>query len=479
MYIRNKQGNNIAMFLLLFVQYTHLCTFTANTALHGQYERVPISTTFARKKITFLLYIAGRNNLFPFIAPNIEQLKNLGTNDNVTLLVYLNTWHNGALMTQRFIVYKHKLVQVGNDSQEDSGDPATLIKAGTWAFTNFPADTTMLCLWNHGSGPVDPHSYNRMPNTAGMYKYNTETNLIELDRTITFLRYIELYGTDRGICYDDATKRYINHHEVGKALRTISDISLQGKPIDIFCCDACLMASIELAYALKPYKENPVAHFMISSQEVVLAAGYEYQKMLSPALSKLVATKDLARHIVQSFAESYRHITQDYTQSAIDLTKIDTVYEAIDIVAQLLLEGIATQEQNSVYRFIKKSGSKETCTHFQEPTYKDLHHLFSNMIHNLTMITLKNPESTQLFRSRLSQALTFACHTITDAVLANVVGKNISRAHGISIYLPLDERVHSSYTQTDFARSSSWLNFIKTYTQHRTIDEATNLATPL
>jgi len=49
---------------------------------------------------------------------------------------------------------------------------------------------------------------------------------------------------------------------------------------------------------------------------------------------------------------------------------------------------------------------------------------------------------------------------IQKTVIANSVGHARSHAHGISIYFPITQ-LEQSYTQTPFARSSSWLQFLQ------------------
>ena len=45
---------------------------------------------------------------------------------------------------------------------------------------------------------------------------------------------------------------------------------LGGKKVDIIAFDACLMADIEIAYALQPY-----ANYQVSSQQMVPGPGYQ------------------------------------------------------------------------------------------------------------------------------------------------------------------------------------------------------------
>jgi hypothetical protein len=427
------------------------------------YEKVSTSTAFAHKPTTVLLYIAGRNDLDRFVRYNLSQLESIGTNNNITFLVDLHTIQNHRRVSQRFIVYKNRLVQVGQDNELDSGNPETLISACAWAFTHFPADVKVLVLWNHGTGALEP-SYRVAINPAELYVFNPTTSMIELNRTIGFMQYLEICNTSelRGICFDNATKHYLTNHDVGQALRTVRDTYLNGQPLDIVSCDACLMAGIEPAYSLKLHGQNAVAKYLVSSQEVVLATGYPYTSIFSATASNPQTAEQLARHFVTKFAQSYTQVTQDYTQSAVDLNQLDPVYDMLDTIANLLIRGMTHEAHGSVRSYLTHCSSKELCTYFEEPSYKDLYHLLTNMIRFIERITLTDSTATRELRSQLTTALIAACALLKKAIIASASGKNLAEASGLSIYLPT-QAMHSSYQTTDFGSKSNWTKMLHTY----------------
>lgn len=459
----------ISFFACLYI--TTGCT-EANI-LKQSHEQVPVHTSFPQKEVTVLLYGSARNDLLPFIDRNLSQLMQLGSNNQITFLVHLDIFGPGRKkLTQRFIIQKNRMVQVGDDMFMDSGDPATLIDACRWAFTQFPSNMKMLILWNHGTGDLEP-MHGRAINPSALFNYNPATKLIELNRSITFLDYINLYTIQqspalRGICFDEATGHFLTNRQVGVALTTVRNNYLQGKPLDILCCDACLMQGIGFAFSLKPYKATPVARFLVGSQEVVLATGYAYNHMFSRISQQSVPAEDFAKHVVQTFAATYSRITGDWTQSAIWLEAIDTLYENVDMVAQILTEALQKQSHHSVQKFIHKSSAKGLCTSFEEPSYKDLFHLCKNMIENINMITLTNQAETDYLKQQLLGMLTTTCTTIKQVIIANIAGTNLKHASGISIYVPdKDKRIDPSFASTDFAQNTSWLEMITLYMQAR------------
>jgi hypothetical protein len=391
----------------------------------------------------------------------------VGSNDNITFLVHLDVFGQGRKkLTQRYIVMKNHMVQVGTDMSMDSGDAATLLDACTWAFGKFPSEKTMLILWNHGTGDLEP-SLGRAINSIELFKYNPDTTLIELNRSISFFDYLNehyIRTSHRGICFDEATGHYLTNQQVGATLRTICNTYLNGNPLDLLLCDACLMQGIGVAYSLKPYGQQPVARYMVGSQEVVLATGYNYSQMFENiAANPNISNAEFAANVVQVFANTYQKITNDYTQSAINLEAIDPLYESVNRLAQLLMAGMQSETNRSVHKFIQKSAANENCTHFEEPTYKDMDHLFSNMLGNVATITLNNGSDVSL-KNSLLQELNNARSLISQIVTTSNVGKNLQNARGISIYLP-SRRIDASYPNTDFARNNSWLQMLTMYIQ--------------
>ena len=433
--------------------------------LRQQYQHVPANTLFAKKRCTVLLYGAARNDLLPFIDRNLMQLMQLGTNDEVTFLVHLDIFGAGRRkLTQRFIIYKNQMIQVGEDMQMDSGDPETLRDACKWGFTNFPSDMTVLILWNHGTGDLEPIR-SKAINPSELYVFNPKTNLVELNRSIQFLEYIENKEETpdvRGICFDEYTGHFLTNHQVGEVLRDINRSCLGGRPLDVLCCDACLMMGIGFAYSLKPYRTRPIARYLVGSQEVVLATGYPYAQMFSKLAAQPMSAQEFACETVKIFSDSYSRITNDYTQSALCLDALDPLYESIDTVGNLLIEGIKKQANKSVKEFVKRCSSRTSCTYFEEPSYKDLYQLLTNMLKNIESITLLSVSDTTNYKQRLSQELQKCRSLIDHAVIANATGKGLKDARGISIYVA-ERKIYPSFPYTDFAQHTSWMNMLGLY----------------
>jgi len=429
------------------------------------YAQVPADTTYSKKPVTVLVYGSARNDLMPFIDRNLTQLMQIGSNANITFLIHLDIFGPGRKkITRRFIVQKGSLLQVGDDMFMDSGDPATLIDACRWGFGNFPSETTVLILWNHGTGDLEPFQ-GRAINPSELFTYNPNNRMIELNRKIEFLDYVTTPQEKlslRGICFDEGTGHFITNSQVGKALEFIKNTVLKGNPIDILCTDACLMQGIGFAYSLKPYHKAPVARYLIGSQEVVLATGYPYTHMFGKIAQQAMTPADFGTHTVQAFSNAYSRITNDYTQSAINLEKMDVIYEIVDNIAITLTNAMNNEQGASVRRLIQRCSSREQCTYFEEPTYKDLVHFCSNLIANISSARLINPLDTEMFKQHLTQQVNRLIQELQQVITANMVGGNLKQATGLSIYIP-ERKIDPSYATTDFAKNSSWFTMIKTY----------------
>ena len=59
-------------------------------------------------------------------------------------------------------------------------------------------------------------------------------------------------------------------------------------------------------------------------------------------------------------------------------------------------------------------------------------------------------------------------YLVNRTVIANAVGRALSRARGLSIYFPTNKsrRIDKSYEKTDFARDCPWIDFLKEYLYH-------------
>lgn len=414
-----------------------------------------------KKPWTIVVYMSADNDLRSFAARNIKQLADVGSSEFITVLVQVDIKiASNKKITRRYEVKAGQIVHVNADDPSsqsmDSGDPETLISCCEWAFKNYPAQDYALILWNHGTGCLDPIR-GRVFNPMDLFSFNPSINKFELNRTAGFIDLIDGQATQRGICWDDSTGHYLTNQKLEYALKTITQNILKGKKISIVGFDACLMCMLEVGNLLKKY-----ADIMVGSQEVELGTGWDYSRVLEPFRRQALDKYSFARHIVDVYAQTYSAITNDYTQSAIDLSGIADLENTVHQIALLLTKALQNQYNSSVKKMLWLCHSKNYCTAFDEPSYKDLHHLFCNMQNNLNQIQLKDKGIEKEVKNSLLQHLQNGKAIIESIVINSRSGKNLNKARGVSIYLP-ERAIHPSYPLTNFAGSNAWHSFLQGY----------------
>jgi len=129
------------------------------------------------------------------------------------------------------------------------------------------------------------------------------------------------------------------------------------------------------------------------------------------------------------------------------------------------------QTNYSVKTAVRDARKKNSCTHFDEPSYIDLSDFYANLLRQIPYMTLQNSATEAEFRKKLRNALENGIQLIKATVFANVCGSNLQRAAGLSIYFP-ERKAHQSYALTDFAKSNAWATLIGHYAEPQRKDHA-------
>lgn len=413
----------------------------------------------AKKPWTVIVVAAADNNLRDYASRNQKQMATVGSNQNVNILMHIDTRLAGSKKTsRRYYIEKNNPVQIDIPNATgpmNSGDPQTLISTCAWAIENYPADKYMLVFWNHGTGIIDPYG-RRQFDTDFLFHLNPTTNNYELDRTVGLIDLIEALA-DKGINWDDTSGEYLTNQKLEYALNEIVSKHLNGKKFDIIAFDACLMSMLEIAEITKRY-----ATIQISSQEVEPGPGWQYNEALAIFAAGAPDKYALATHIVNSFAKAYKpHGNHpgfvDFTQSALDLENIEEVEKNVDHLSEILIRALESERGIIFKNVIIASRAKKNCTHFNEPTYIDLYHFYSNLLKNLRE-TFKTRDHLIM---QLIQTLELGQSIMKKAVIHSVSGSNLPNARGISIFFP-EKRIHPSYKKSNFAKNN-WINFLTKY----------------
>lgn len=415
----------------------------------------PTVNSQPKKSWTFIVYMASDNDLFYFTKRNLDDMKKIGSNQNINILVQMDpTGLSGT--TKRLYIAPNKIYQVNAGQQSsfeklDAGNPQTLVDCCSWAAQNYPADNYALVFWNHGSGILD-NVGGKLSNATGLFRLNPETGFLELDHSISFLHYATARENRRGVCFSDTYGTFLTNQKIESALAAAVKY-LPKQKFDIVGFDACLMAMTEVANLIKPY-----ANYMVASEEVELGTGWAYNLVLAPFTQRTLTPEEFAIQITNAYEGLYQSITQDYTFSCVDLNKIDFVEKTLNTVCSDLLDALTYQEYDTVYRAIKACRAKKACTHFSEPSYLDLDHLMGNITNSIPTFSLRRDK--QYIATNLKVSIDALRAAIGMCVLKNVTGRNATKAKGLSIYFPLYS-IDKTYFKTPFATESKWISFLQ------------------
>lgn len=372
-----------------------------------------------KKKLTVMIYMAGDNNLEPYINVNKRWIEHEGVDPDMNMLLFMCTHRaNEAKLATKAIVVDHKTTVIERIKGLDSGNKETFIKACEWA-TQYPSEEYAFILWDHGSGPLNKNA-------------------------------------SRGICYDNTTGHFLSDSDLYQAFSKISQQYLHGKKLAFIGFDACLMGAVEIASVIKPF-----TNYMISSEHTIPAVGWPYHFILKSFKEHKNNLNSFITHdIVSAYQNYYDRISQDYTLSCIDTNKIDPITENINNISQTLSEFLNLQKNQSVSNAL--SDVSADTTRFDEPAYADLYDWYANILHKISQFTCVKKADTDRLTLRLTLLAKKGLELVKQSVVGAVQGTYFSQAHGMLIYLP-ERYIDKTYLTTQWAQQTNWLSFLRTY----------------
>lgn len=372
-----------------------------------------------KKPWTFLVYLAAANDLNPFASLDLKEMMQVGSNANVNIIVYLTLQQDGQpKVTKKLYIEKGSMTQIGDSMVRDSGDVATLQEALQWACIDYPSDRIAVVMWDHGSGP--------------------------LNRTINVI-------PPKGVCYDYDTGSYLTDRDCLQAFSWARDVLRAGKKFDIIAFDACLLASLEMAYTL-----SSCANYMVASEETIPGDGYQYAYVLNQFATKNPDPLSFAKLMVSAYKQEYIG-TMDYTLSATDLNALKPLVDNCNAVAQILKTQLQGKNRTTVKSTIKKCISSN-CPSFDDGIYVDLCKFYKNLSNNVSGLKLSSSIAYQ-FKQLLNKGI----QLFTQVIKANVTSTNHSSAGGLSIYFPRYSIDPSYYGLYWTQQNPNWLSFLEAF----------------
>lgn len=391
-------------------------------------------------KWTWLVYMAGDNNLQGAGSSDLAEMKRVGSTDDVNVIVQFDTKAN---RTTRYRIEKNKLGVLQQMPGVDCGDPRVLTSFIQWGIKNFPAQHYLLNVWNHGGGwenlPAD-YDYDAIR----VAKPRTAAKLRRLKRSVfrtTVRRIHQRPPQARAIAIDCGSGDYLDNQELRVA---VTKALPRGRKLDVFACDACLMNMIEIAFEMKD-----TARFMVGSEETEPAAGWPYAAILKPLVANpAMAPVDLAKLIVVQYGKAYARGGEAVTQSALDLARIPSAAAAVNELADLLLAdlpGIAGAV----------TLARDRAQKFDMPEYIDLGDFVAQLAQRV-------PHSPKLQTAvRNVQASLHPASPGAFVIQNATIGAAMARATGVSIYFPHPQDYAPDYAALLFSQHGRWKAFLE------------------
>lgn len=375
-----------------------------------------------KKPWTFLVYLAAANDLNPFAALDIQEMMRVGSNDNLNVIVYLTVQEDGQQKeTKKLYIEQGSFTQIGATMQRDSGDVATLQEALEWACVDYPSDHIAVVLWDHGDGPL-----NR----------SLENNYF------------------KGVCYDFDTSNYLTDRDCLHAFSWARDFLRGGKKFDIIAFDACLLASLEMAYTLAS-----CAEYMVASEETIPGDGYQYASILNYIATQQSDALSFARFMVRAYKQEYAGM-QDYTLSAVDLNGLQLLVDNCNAVAQVLASQLRGNSKVAAKAraTIKKCIATNSCISFDQGIYVDLYQLYKNLLKKVSGLKLSKS-----MKKQFAPVLSNGIKLLSSIIKANVTSSNYKNAGGLSVYFSRNYLDSSYYDLYWTEKNPQWLHFLKAY----------------
>ena len=196
-----------------------------------------------------------------------------------------------AKAAERYVYDSAGLHRAETLPQENMGQAETLSDFLSFCTDNYPADKTMLLIWNHGGGSVAGAAFDQN------------------------------YRNDA-----------LNLGEFYEACNEALELSNDDPPPDVIGFDACLMATVDVAFTFAD-----VAEYLVASEELEPGTGWDYSAWLRElSADPAMGGAKLGKLICDSYKSSAdsRGEGGEITLSVTDLTKLQPLIEAYDAMGR-------------------------------------------------------------------------------------------------------------------------------------------------
>ena len=243
--------------------------------------------TSKAKSATVLVYMCGADleTYSKAASKDIQEMAKAQLGDNVRIVIETGgaqRWHftnmANANTRQRWVIDSSGMYLVEDAGKGTMLDQKSVTDFAKWGVKNYPADRYMFFFWDHGGGTIGGYGHDeKYPNADPL-------TLLELRNALK-----------------DSGQKY-----------------------DMVGFDACLMGTIETAYAMEP-----VADYMLASEEYEMGDGWYWTGFLSAlGQNPSIDTVELGKVAIDDFTNYYfKQRLRNITLSIVDLREVPYVYE--------------------------------------------------------------------------------------------------------------------------------------------------------
>ena len=403
------------------------------------------SKSATKKMWTFMVYLAGDNNLDQNGVKDLAEMKAVGSSAAINILAQFDrAGQKGE--TKRYFLRKGGALAadaVMKLGETNTGDPKALLDFIQWGIKKYPAERYAVVLWNHGQGWDDTDVYaNERARAVHRLAHGRIRHAFFFSSVRTALAGTGKGGTSRAILLDDNAKDFLDNQEMKKVLADVK--KTLGRKLDLLGMDACLMSMAEVAYQMRAS-----VWYTVGSEQTEPLEGWPYNTILDtlakrPALN----AQELGAVIVDRYLASYP-ANEGVTQSACDLARSDTLATAVAGLAKRLADKLG---DSAVRQAI-------TQARMQVQTY--------DVPENIDLV-----DFCMLLKQKpgLGNDLTTACQQVIDAIQGDTgivtrsgcKGAQMKNSHGLAIYFP-ETGVSPLYANLDFVKKTGWGAFLNQY----------------
>lgn len=339
---------------------------------------------------TLLMFMVADNNLEPFALYDIIEMAQVGSSNNFNIIVEIDraAGYVGEIEglpdfegAKRFRVGDGRLQELDDLGELNTGNPRVLADFIEWGIGAYPADKYGIVLWDHGSA---------WPGFGGDESANYD-----------------------GLTLPELAKGFSD----GMDAAGISAFNFIG-------FDACLMGSLEIALAMRPFGE-----YLIASEELEPGHGWDYTALSAVRATPTMGATDFARLIIDGF-EAQANSDEWETGETITLSLVD-LYNLKAIERDLRdLQSMYNDSQSTAIARVRQS----TLEFGVQQNPQDS----AGMI-DLSLFATGVAGEVSALAAPSNQV---ADH-IADAVLYQVVGSAVANAKGMSAYWPKFSRFYN------------------------------------